>query len=107
MIKLDKGHFGNSPAAVTLSNIINDNQLGYHSKISRMLTNYNRILNELKKTHTEVSVGLVQMVYKNYSESADKLPDDVRTFVHNLLTAKYRIWMVENGGHITKKRRIK
>lgn len=101
---LDSGTFGNSPAAITLVDIINEKNIP-HAKIGKTLSGFNLMLNELSKLDTKISVGLAHIIYIDYKSKMNEFPSEVRTFIENLITAKFRIWMKENRGQKPKKHR--
>ncbi len=89
---LENFTFGNSPAAVTLVKIINDNNIS-PIKIGKLLANFNHTLKELSKIDTKVSISLVTVFYHQKMEVINTYPIIVKSYLKNVVTTKYRMWL--------------
>lgn len=98
------GTFGNSPASITLAKILADDekQMG---KVGKLLSNFSRMLREISKTDTKVRIGLGRIVFTQYEITAETYPDTFKTYLLNVLSMRYKIWLEENKGQIPYKTR--
>lgn len=108
---MDLRTFGDSPASIKLVELLhesNDTNIKKISRnISRSLTSYNLILNELKKIDTRVSIGLAKRIYHEYTKKIDGYPLPFKTYVHNVISYYYKRWLDERKATIPNKLRIK
>lgn len=101
---IDKGTFGNTPAAIKLAEIINERNIPYR-RIGNLLGTFNTILNEMSNVHSKVSITVVKIIRDKFLLDADKFPLEVRSYVKNLIIGKYRHWMVNNEGGVSRFKR--
>ena len=70
MKQLESRTFGDTPAAIRLTQLINEK--GIHqrdiSKIGKSLSTFSRVLNELEKTDTRIRIGVAHIMYIYYRE---------------------------------------
>lgn len=105
-INLDKGTYGNTPAALRLVRVINLLQIEDYKRIGKLLSSFNSTLTEMNKVNTRISVGIVHILYHHYIESTKTLNFHCMSFVRNLISARYRQWQKENNARIPKKFRV-
>jgi hypothetical protein len=85
--------FGNSDAAVVLAKILSKPENGNARKnITRMLTDFNRTLNQLKTLDSRVGLGLGRLSYEHYQIWFGKYEGEVQTFALNVLSTNYKRW---------------
>lgn len=99
---LDIGTYGNTPAAIKLVEIINEKNINSYP-IGKLLCAFNTTLNELTKINSRIGIGLVKMVYMQSSEKAKKLNPEISSYVQNVLSTKYKLWIKERNGNIPYK----
>ena len=99
-----EGTFGKSPAAITLAKILanNEKQLG---KVGKTLSTFNMILNELTKVDTKIRFGLAMLVYKKYKALAKTYPMDHATYMSNVISTRYKVWLKESKSTVPYKTR--
>ncbi len=103
---LDLKTFGESPAAIILATRINQNNK-HLSKIAKMLNVYNLTLKELGKIDTSIGVGLANDVFKKYVKLADRYPIEIKTYLQNVISTKYRNWLKEHNAQLSTEIRKK
>jgi hypothetical protein len=98
------GTFGNSPASITLAKILanDEKQLG---KVGKLLSSFSLILHEISKTDTKVRMGLANLVFTQYKTTAETYPDTFKTYLLNVLSMRYKIWLEANKAQIPYKTR--
>ena len=89
---IDKNTFGDSPAAIDLAEIINEN--GYKcDKISRILNEFSEILIETNNIPTDTSINMIAIIYSHYKNKCDEISDEkLRSFTKNVLSTNYKGW---------------
>lgn len=100
------GTFGNSLASITLAKILADDEKNL-GKVGKLLSNFTIILREISKTDTKFRMGLAKMVYEQYKLSCEAYPDTFRTYLLNVLSMRYKIWLDENKAQVPYKTRKK
>jgi len=101
-----EGTFGNTPAAIRLAKfLVNDEkQLG---KVGKLISNFNMILNELSKVDTKIRFSLSVMVYEKYTKLIAEYPKEYNSFISNVMTTRYRIWLKSHDSNVPYKIRKK
>ena len=101
---LDPGTFSGTEAGKILAGILS-NEPKLSKKITRMLSAYGRVHNELSKIDSRIAIGFENSYYKNLILYSDQYPSGIKTFLKNVIIAKHRKWMVQMDGHNAYKRR--
>lgn len=95
---LDIGTYGNSPAATILVEKINKNNIEF-KQLGKILASHNTLLNDIGKTNSKFKLTFAILVHNKALNSSEDLPNEVKTYVINLLKAKFRAWKRENYGN--------
>ena len=91
---LDKGTFGGTPAAHKLVEILNDNPNLPSGKVNVLFSGFNKTLNELILINdSRVRFYLSNMVFLETRNRISHYPDEIKTYMGNIITAKYRVWL--------------
>ena len=102
---MEKYTFGNSKAAVNLSEILtkrNDKKLS--SKVSRILVSYFHGLKEIDKIENQsVKTRIIELWCGSYSRNISNLDGEVKSFVDNLLKKERKERQNKIKGNIKKK----
>jgi hypothetical protein len=96
---LEARTFGGTPAAIKLAEIINEKNLP-HYKVGRFLSSFNLTLSEIGKIDTRVSINIAKMVYIQFCSKTEDFPDEIKTFVRNLISTKFKIWLKEQNSKV-------
>lgn len=104
MQELDKGTFGNSPAAIKLVEIINEKNVK-PAKIAKILTSFDKILADISHVNVTSAIKIVSLLYKEYSNKCKTLESPLDTFTHNVLNTKYKMWLKKKNTQIPHKNR--
>ena len=94
---LDKGTFGGTPAAHKLVLILNANPTLPYSKICRLFSTYGHTINELSKVNSSVGLMLALIFHAETMGKIDDFPDEVKTYMSNITTTKFRCWLKEQN----------
>jgi len=94
-MKLDERTFGDSPAAIKLAQIINENNLD-SSRVSKFLQKFNERLKSINHLDKDMANYLGQLIFKEMSKYCTLIPKPLNTYTHNVMCAKYRDWIKTN-----------
>jgi len=97
-----EGTFGNTPASIRLAKILanDEKQLG---KVGKLVSTFSMILNELSKVDTKIRFSLSVMVFEKYSKLITEYPKEYNTFISNVITTRYRIWLKSHDSNVPYK----
>jgi len=91
--------FGNSKAAIILNKILLERGKKQQNKCGHLFTRFSTILNELKKLNSRIALSVALLVYTKFKRDVDNYPDDeVRTFLKNVFSKKYKEFLKELKG---------
>lgn len=90
---LDTTTFGNSPAAITMVKIINERGLSPR-KPARLLTRFDKIIVDINHVEVMSARHIVKLLYKESFEKCNSFNEPLNTYTQNILTAKYKKWLV-------------
>lgn len=96
MSLLQSNTYGDTKAAVILSerlNVLNKSSLT--TKVGRLLSFFNLMLNQLKKLDNKIVIRISKLVYNDAIANANDLPKEVSSYVKNVLNARYKAWCVD------------
>lgn len=92
--------FGNSSAALILGEIlINDKK--NRAKVSMMLSSFSRTLHELNKIDSRIALGIAKNTLGMYNERCEDFPNEIKTFLRNVISARYKKWFMDLNGSKT------
>lgn len=92
---LDPRTFGGSRAAEVLVERLKAHDSKMINKIGRFWVGYTQTINELKKVDSRISIGLAKLVYHNATIKAGTFPDDIKTYLENIISARHKIFLNE------------
>ncbi len=95
---LDIGTFGKSKAAEILADKLSALGPKYTAKVGALLSRYNFILGELTKIDSKVALGLLTAIHQNTIDRCETYPDTIKTYLKNVVSAKYKITFKELDG---------
>lgn len=106
---LDSATFGSTPAAKCLVDKLNSGNYDSRiiKKVSRNLSNFGLMLNELEKVDTRIRLGIAKTMSLTYKSGFKNLPSELKSYCENVLCTKYRIWFRKQNGNIPYKVRKK
>jgi hypothetical protein len=104
MKELDKGTFGNSPAAIKLVEILNENNIR-PTRVANILNSFDKILADISHVNVTSAIKIVTMLYKEYSKKCEFLESPLDTFTHNVLNTKYKMWLKKKNAQMPHKNR--
>lgn len=104
MSNLHENTFGDSPAAISMVKIINERGLNYR-KSARLLTRFDKIINDINQVDTTSSIHIVNLLYKESHEICDSFIEPLNTYTQNVLSTKYKKWLVRKNALKPKKNR--
>ena len=104
---IDKFTFGNSPAALDLTQIIIENGFTYKKtrKLTHILNNFHRMITLTNHMELEVSMYLVRLVYEDSKAKCEVLDEKIRSHALTVLTTAYREWQRRKKVNQSKKKR--
>jgi hypothetical protein len=102
---LDPRTFGGSRAAEVLVERLKAHDSKMINKVGHIWVSYSQTFNEIKKLDSRISIGLAKLVYHNAIGKADTFPDDIKTYFKNIISARYRVFLIERDAHKPYKHR--
>lgn len=106
---IDKFTFGNSPAALDLTQIIIENNFTYKKtrKLTQILNSFNRIIYVTNHLELEHSMYLVRLVYEDCKKKCDILDEKIKSHALTVLSTSYKEWQRRKKTQLSKKKRNK
>lgn len=104
MQNLDKGTFGNSPAAIKLVEIMNEKNVK-PTKIAKILTSFDKILADISHVNVTSAIKIVGLLYTEYTIKCKTLESPFDTYTHNVLNTKYKMWLKKKNAQLPRKNR--
>ena len=99
---MDSRTFGDSPAAIVLAD-----KLLYNKTASRRVTNilqgYNLEMKAINHVETKFRVSIGKLIYEKYRAKCLTLILPISTYTDNVLTAKFKTWMVLRNSELKRK----
>jgi hypothetical protein len=105
-MKLDERTFGDSPAAITMVNIINERGLDSR-KPARLLNRFDKIVNDINHVDVTSAIHLMHLLYKESYEKCETFEEPLNTYTQNVLATKFKIWQKRKTTLTPKKNRKK
>ena len=104
MIKIDEKTFGDSLAAITMVQIINERGLN-HKKPARLLTRFDKIANDLNHVDVTSAIHLMNLLYKESLEMCGSFEKPLDSYTQNVLSSKFKKWQIKKNALTPKKNR--
>ena len=98
--------YGDSPAAINLAHIINENEYTYKTtrKITRILNGFSNIITSTNHIDLETSTYLMDLVYHDFVKKCDGLENEkVRKHTLTVLSTRYKYWQRRKNTQRSKK----
>ena len=98
--------YGDSPAAINLAHIINENEHTYKTtrKITRILNGFSNIITSTNHIDLETSTYLMDLVYHDFVKKCDGLENEkVRKHTLTVLSTRYKYWQRRKNTQRSKK----
>lgn len=90
---LNKNTFGKSKACERLVEELNKLDAKTRRKVSSLLNNFDLTIKELYKINSKVAINFGILIYNEYKTSSERHPIQYKTFLGNVITYKYRIFL--------------
>ena len=103
---LDPRTFGGSRAAEVLVEILKTHDFKTIRKIGRFWSYYTETLSELTKLNSKVAIRISGVVYHKAITDTDVFSSDIKTFLRNIVSTKYKIFLNEMDGLTPYKKRV-
>lgn len=103
---IDLYTYGDSPAAVNLAHIINENGFEYKTtrKITRILNGFSNIITSTNHIDIETSAYLMALVYHDFVIKCDALENEkIRKHTLTVLSTRYKHWQRRKNTQKSKK----
>ncbi len=102
---IDKHTYGDSPAAIDLVRIIQENDLHYFvtRKITRILNGFNNVLVATNHVEKKYLIQLIALVYEDFEKKCDSLDERVISHTKTVLRTTYKNWQRRKNIHRIKK----
>lgn len=98
------GTFGNSAAAVTLAKMVSTDEKQM-AKVGKVLSNFSLTLHELNKIDSRISLNLGKIIMLQTKAAIDKYPETYKTYLANVISMRYKIWVSSKKGQTPYKTR--
>lgn len=86
------GTFGNTAAAVRLATFLAQDEKQM-AKVGNLLSKFSSTLNELTKMDSRMRLGIAKIVMHHYKHLAENYPSTFNTYLSNVISMRYRIWL--------------
>ena len=103
-MKLDDKTFGDSPAAIKMTQIIIERGLDFR-KPARLLHRFDKIVNDLNNVDITTAIHLMNLLYKESYETCETFTEPLNTYTQNVLSTKFKKWQVRKNVFGLKKNR--
>lgn len=103
---LDSRTFGGSRAAEVLVERLKSYDSKMTGRVGRFWVSYTQTMNELKKLNSRTSISLAKLILHNSIIKAETFPEDIKTYLRNIINARYKIFLSEMNGLTPYKKRV-
>ena len=103
-MKLNERTFGDSPAAITMVQIINERGLNT-KKPGRLLTRFNKIIADLNHVDLTTAIHVMHLVYEESYDKCESFEEPLNSYTQNVLSSIFKQWLMRKRASEPKKNR--
>ena len=102
--QLDKGTFGDFPAAIKIVELMNERRLR-PGRIARILTSFDKMLADISHVNVTTGITIAGLLYKEFTVRCKSLESPFDTYTHNVISTKYKMWLKKKNAQMPRKNR--